>query len=109
MPEATKKEVGRRLYLVHREKRIENAMKKMKITLGADWKVLTQDEIRILGHLLQCTWNVIDQKVWDTIPFGKITKTDIDKILCHGEGVCPGNNPPREAVEEIKNILISIS
>jgi len=108
MPDVSKTEVGRRLFHVHREKRVEQAIKKMKFGLGPEWRMLTPDEIRILGHLLQCTWNVIDQKVWETIPFARVTKSDIDRILICGEGVCPGNNPSQTAVEEIKNILLTV-
>jgi hypothetical protein len=109
MPDVSKTEVGRRLFHVHREKRVEHAIKKMKTGVGPEWKQLTPDEIQILGHLLQCTWNVIDQKVWESIPFSKMTKADIDRILCYGDGVCPGTNPERVAVEEIKGILLAVS
>ena len=109
MPDVSKTEIGRRLFHVHREKRVELAIDKMKSGMGPEWKLLSPDEIRILGHLLQCTWNVIDQKIWDAIPFSKMTKNDIDRILCYGEGVCPGNNPDRDAVEEIKNILLGFT
>jgi hypothetical protein len=107
--DVSQKEIGRRMFHVHREKRVEQAIKKMKAGIGPEWKLFSTDEIEILSHLLQCTWNVIDQKVWDTIPFAKMTKNDIDRILCYGEGVCPGNNPERADVEEIKIILLALS
>ena len=109
MPDVSKTEIGRRFFLVHREKRVEQAIKKIKYGVGPEWKLLTTDEIQTLGHLLQCTWHVIDQKVWDTIPFAKMTKTDVDRILGYGEGVCPGNNPSQDSVEEIKKILMAVS
>lgn len=109
MPDVTQKEIGRRLYHVHREKRVEEAIKKIKHGVGTDWSALTNDDIELLGHLLQCTWNVIDQKIWENIPFSRMTKNDVRKILSFGEGVSPGKNPDTASVNEIKKILLSLT
>lgn len=109
MPDVSQSEVGRRLYHVHREKRIEHAIKKIKQNIGPEWKSFTEEDIRILGHLLQCTWNVIDQKVWDNIPFAKMTKDDVQKILSYGIDVGPRKNPDQAVIEEIKKILLAKS
>ena len=108
MPDATQKEVGRRLYHVHREKRVEEAIKKIKHGVGTDWSQFTIDDIDLLGHLLQCTWNVIDQKIWDNLLFNKMTAQEVQKILLYGEGVGPGKNPDPAAVAEIKKLLLSL-
>ena len=108
MPDVSQAEVGRRLYHIHREKRVERAIKKMQQGMGPEWRSFTQDEIQVLGHLLQCTWNVIDQKVWDDIPFGTLKKGDVQKILSLGEGVGPDKSPDKSVVEEIKKILLAL-
>jgi hypothetical protein len=108
MPDVTQKEVGRRLYHVHREKRVEEAIKKIKHGVGTDWSSFTVENIDLLGHLLQCTWNVIDQKIWDSLAFTSMTANGVRKILSHGEGVGPGKNPEPAAVAEIKKILLSL-
>jgi hypothetical protein len=109
MPDVTQAEVGRRLYHVHREKRVEHAVKLMQQGLGTEWRSLKEEEIILLGHLLQCTWNKIDQKKWDGIPFGTMTLDTVLKILSYGEGVSPGHNPSPEAVAEIRKILLSLT
>jgi hypothetical protein len=108
MPDVSQKEVGRRLYHVHREKRVEEAIKKIKHGVGTDWSSFTVENIDLLGHLLQCTWNVIDQKIWDGLAFTSMTANGVRKILSHGEGVGPGKNPEPAAVAEIKKILLSL-
>jgi hypothetical protein len=108
MPDATQKEVGRRLYHVHREKRVEEAIKKIKHGVGTDWSQFNVEDIDLLGHLLQCTWNVIDQKTWDSIPFARMTAQQVQKILSYGEGVGPGKNPEPASVDEIKKILLTL-
>ncbi|PKL57484.1 MAG: hypothetical protein CVV34_07255, partial [Methanomicrobiales archaeon HGW-Methanomicrobiales-5] len=65
--------------------------------------------IQLLGHLLQCTWNTIDQKIWDKISFANIKTSDVKKILSLGKDVGPGKNPSPETVAEIKKILLAIS
>jgi hypothetical protein len=108
MPEATQAEIGRRMYHVLREKRVERAIKLIQQGLGPEWKSFTEEKIILLGHLLQCTWNTIDQEIWEKIPFAHASKSDIDRILSLGEGVRPGKNPTPEAIDEIKKILLSI-
>ena len=62
MPDVTQAEVGRRLYHVQRENRVEYAIKQIRQNLGPAWRSLKEEEIQVLGHVLQCTWNTIDQK-----------------------------------------------
>lgn len=108
MPDVTQAEVGRRLYHVHREKRVEEAIKLIQQGMGTEWKSLTEEDILLLGHLLQCTWNTIDQKIWDKIVFASAKKSDVLKILSFGTGVGPGKNPDQAAVAEIKKILLAL-
>jgi hypothetical protein len=108
MPDVSQKEVGRRLYHVHREKSVEEAIKKIKHGVGPDWSSFTREDIDLLGHVLQCTWNVIDQKIWNNLSFGSMTKKEVQKIISIGQGVGPGKNPEPAAVEEIKKILLSL-
>jgi len=107
MPDVTKAEIGRRMYHVHREKRVEQAVKLMQQGLGPEWKSLKEGEILVLRHLLQCTWNKIDQKRWDGIPFSTMGMDTVRKMLSYGEGVRAGHNPSPEAVAEIRRILLS--
>jgi len=109
MPDVTQTEVGRRMYHLHREKRVEQAIKKIQHGVGPEWRSFTQDDITLLGHLLQCTWNVIDQKIWDDIPFAHMTKEKVQKILTYGKDVRMGKNPEPAAVEEIKKILMAVA
>ena len=109
MPDVTQTEVGRRMYHLHREKRVEEAIKKIQHGVGPEWRSFTQDDITLLGHLLQCTWNVIDQKIWDDIPFAHMTKEKVQKILTYGTGVGPKKSPEPAAVEEIKKILMAVA
>lgn len=108
MPDVSQAEIGRRMYHVHRGKRVEQAVKLMREAAGPEWRDLGEGEIHLLGHLLQCTWNTIDQKQWDAIPFGRTTMDAVHRILSHGEGVSPGHNPSPEAVAEIRKILLAL-
>ena len=108
MPEVTQAELGRRLYHVHRGKTVESSMKLMQQGIGADWKSLSEADITLLSHLLQCTWNKIEQRAWDKIPFMNIGMDTVKRILSYGDGVSPGKNPSPEAVEEIRKILLAV-
>ncbi len=97
------------MYHVHREKLVEQAIKLIQQGLGTEWKSFSEDDISLLGHLLQCTWNTIDQKIWDKISFANIKTSDVKKILSFGKDVSPGKNPDQAAVAEIKKILLAIA
>ena len=90
MPDVSQKEVGRRLYHVHREKRVEEAIKKIRHGVGTDWSSFTLEDIDLLGHLLQCTWNTIDQKIWDSLLFANMTKNDVEENPFIRRGSQPG-------------------
>lgn len=108
MSDVSQAEMGRRLYHVHRGKTVEGSMKMMQQGIGAEWKSFSEAEVALLTHLLQCTWNTIDQKIWDRIPFANATAGTVRQILSYGEGVRPGRNPAPEAVAEIKKILLAL-
>lgn len=109
MPEVSQAEIGRRLYHIQREKRVERAVKQIQLGLGPDWKAYPGEKISLLMHLLQCTWNTIDQDIWERIPFAHAKKSDIDQILSFGKGTEPGKNPTQEEVGEIKKVLLGLS
>ena len=69
MPEASQAEIGRRMYHVQREKRVERAVKLIQQGLGPEWKLYTGEKMMSLGHLSQCTWKTSDQDLWEKIPF----------------------------------------
>ena len=52
MPDISQAEIGRRMYHIHREKRVEHAIKQVQESLGASWRSLGQEEIQKLGHML---------------------------------------------------------
>jgi hypothetical protein len=81
MPDVTQVEVGRRLYHVHREKRVELAIKQILQSPGPGWKSLKEEGIPVQGRVLQSMWNTIDQKNWDTIPFNTMSTGTVRKIL----------------------------
>ncbi|NLD57857.1 MAG: hypothetical protein GX651_06970 [Methanomicrobiales archaeon] len=108
MPDISQAEIGRRMYHIHREKRVEHAIKQVQESLGATWRSLKEDEIQTLGHVLQCTWNTVDQKKWDKIPFGKMDLDAVRKILSLSGEVGPGHNPSPDTVAEIRAILLAL-
>jgi hypothetical protein len=80
----------------------------MRYGLGPDWKSSLTIRFFSLGICCNATWNRIDEKTWDAIPFASAWKSDIEKILSYGEGVSPGKNTDQAAVGEIRKILLAL-
>lgn len=108
MPEVSRREIGQRLYHVHREKRAQAAIKKIMAGLGDEWKTFSGSEIHLLGLLLQCTGNTVDQKIGDTLPFNRLTKEAVAKILSTGKDYVPGTAADKRVIDEIRKVLLAL-
>jgi|APLow6443716910_1056828.scaffolds.fasta_scaffold337895_1 hypothetical protein len=105
MPEATKTEVGRRLFQVHREKGVENAIKKIHHGIGDDWKLFTEGDIKVLERMLGECWVYIDSGVWDTIAFSQLKYTDVLHIIQIGNSGKGKDSTDTKAVNDVTAIL----
>jgi hypothetical protein len=105
MPEATRTEVGRRLFQVHREKGVENAIKKIHHGIGNDWKLFTEGDIKVLERMLGECWVYIDSGVWDTISFSQLKYTDVLHIIQIGNLSKGKDSTDTKAITEVTAIL----
>ena len=106
MPDVSQTEVGRRLYHVHREKRVENAIRKLREHCGSQWKSLTEQEVHELEYVLSAAWNAIDQKTWESIPFASMSREEIGRLLAIGRQLDPEKGIDPTVLEEIRKILL---
>lgn len=109
MPDISQTEVGRRLYHIHREKRVEQAIKKIQHSLGSEWKSIPEQDVHLLERLLADVWTTIEQTTWEKIPFAHVTRDDIQHILAIGKGIGLDKTIDRTAVENAKKIFLALT
>jgi len=105
MPEVTKTEVGRRLFQVHKEKGVENALKKIHRGIGDDYKMLSEDDIEVLKRMLGECWVYIDRSIWEKIAFTRISFNDILHIIQIGNSAIRKDSTDTKAIEDVTAIL----
>ena len=109
MPDVSDQERGRRVFQVQKEKHAEEALEKVRKSLGEGWKRYTLGEIRTLKFILGESWVFIDRKAWEGYSFARLTRDNLDEILAIGKAVERKEKKGPDAAEEIGAILKRVS
>jgi hypothetical protein len=105
MPEVSRTEIGRRIYRLHQEKSVEEAVEKIRQKLGNEWKNITKEDIHSLKFILGETWVFVEREVWDKIAFTKLSFDDVRNLIRLGKGSAGGDINHKSAVEQAILIL----
>jgi translation initiation factor 2 alpha subunit (eIF-2alpha) len=105
MSDVSKTEIGRRMYQLHKEKNVEKALTMIRESLGADWKMLPEADLHLLERLLGEAWVGFDNTVWEKIPFGRMTRDDVERILDIGRYRDLNTAPKTEVLGELEKVL----
>jgi hypothetical protein len=87
MPEITTDERGRRVFQIHKEKAIENAIEKIRLNLEQDWRLFSASDIKMIEYMLGEVWIVMGKQKWQRLAFTRLTKHDLDEIIQVGRGI----------------------
>jgi hypothetical protein len=97
--------LGRRLFLVQKEKAVEDAYEKIRRRMGAEWNSLSTGDCDILKNILGEVWTSIDRHRWSTYSFSKLSKSDIDSIITIGKEVYAKPPLTNDMLKLLDNIL----
>ena len=107
MADITRTDIGRRMYQLHKEKGVEKAVEKIRESMGPEWKTLSDAEIRMLDRLLGEAWVNFDRTVWEKVPFGRMTKADVEQVLNIGKFIDLEKAPRTEIIRALERVLVS--
>ncbi|MCQ8894530.1 MAG: hypothetical protein NQU46_07890 [Methanolinea sp.] len=105
MPDVSRTEIGRRLFSLQKEKNIEQALEKIRKSLGDEWKEFSQEEIELLKHALGDAWVIIERDAWEKISFSRLTRRDLLDLVAIGRESRAKEIDQRAAVEKTSRIL----
>lgn len=105
MPDVTSDERGRRIFQIHKERAVENAVAKIRQNLGSDWEAFSQQEIQTLHSILGEAWVSIERSVWEQTAFTRLTRNDLETIIRIGNEVKSKDIREETAIDEICRIL----
>jgi hypothetical protein len=97
--------LGRRLFLIQKEKAVEDAFEKIRRTMGPEWNTFSSGDWDILKNILGEVWTSIDRHRWGTYSFSKLSKSDIDSIITIGKEVYAKPPLTNEMLKLLDNIL----
>ena len=108
MSDITKTDIGRRMYQLHKGKNVEHIIEMMRQNMGADWKSYTDEDIHLLERLIGDAWVGFDKTLWEGIPFGRMTREDINKLLDIGKFMDLDKTPKTQIMENVKSVLLAV-
>jgi hypothetical protein len=97
--------LGRRLFLVQKEKAVEDAFEKIRRRIGAEWSSFSTTDCDVLKDILGEVWTSIDRHRWGTYSFSKLSKNDIDSIIAIGKEVKAKPPLTNNVLKSLDNIL----
>jgi len=108
MPEVTSDERGRRVFQIHKEKAAENAMEKIRTSLGLDWKIFSSNEVEMLRYMLGETWVVVDRDTWEKCAFSRMNRHQVESIIEIGKLVKRKEMREDRGIGEVSRILSTL-
>lgn len=105
MPEITTDERGRRVFQIHKEKAVENAIEKIRLNLGQDWRLFSASDIKMIESMLGEAWIAMGKEKWQRVAFTRLTKGDIDEIIHVGKGMSREERPEQTAISKVIDIM----
>jgi hypothetical protein len=108
MPEVSSDERGRRVFQIHKEKAAENAIEKIRKSLGLDWKIFSSSEVEMLRYLLGETWVSVDRDTWEKCAFSRMKRSQVETIIEIGKLVKKKEMREDSGVEMVSRILVTL-
>ena len=105
MPEITADERGRRVFQIQKEKAVENAIEKIRLNLGQDWKLFSPSDIKMIEYLLGEVWIIIGKQKWQGLAFTRLKQSDIDEIIHIGKGMNREGKPEQTTINRVVDIM----
>lgn len=98
-------DLGIRAFKLKRAKAVERAVERLRHGLGDAWKDLTNDEIEELEWVLGELWAYAARSDWDELHFGRLTMSDVIRILTLGSQLRRHSRPSVEVLREVEAIV----
>jgi len=109
MPASTEDNLGRRRFLLHRDKAVEHALERIRRVPDSRWETLSAQERAGLKTILAEIWENCEHERWQQYCFSTLTKPDILRLIALGDEVRARHHQVCDVRGEIEAILLSCS
>jgi hypothetical protein len=105
MAEVTNDELGRKVFQIQKERAVEEAVDKIRQSLGNAWMSLPHGERKILQDLLGEAWVSIGRTEWGSYAFSRLNAEDLDRLIGIGDAWERKDIEESAAMEEVRMVL----
>jgi hypothetical protein len=109
MSRSTEDNLGRRRFLLQRDKAVEHALERIRHAPHAGWDMLSQDELADLRSALTEIWENCGHERWQQYCFSTLTNSDILKLISLVKDMRERHLHACDGQETIEAILLSCS
>jgi len=109
MPPSTEDNLGRRRFLLHRDKAVEHALERIRHAAGADLETLSAEQHSRLKAFLAELWMDTAHERWDQYCFSTLTRTDLMQLIALGTDWATRHHLTSENRQALEEILLSCS
>jgi hypothetical protein len=106
---STEDNLGRRRFLLHRDKAVEHALERIRHGTGAEWETLLPEERAGLKSALTEVWENSDRERWHQYSFSLVTRPDILNLIELGNDIRSHHRMTDETRAAVEAILLSSS
>jgi hypothetical protein len=97
--------LGRRLFQIQKEKAVEDAVEKIRHSIGSEWNLVSASDSEVLKEILGEAWTSLDRHRWGTYSFSKLSLNDISSLITIGKTVKAKPPVTNDILKSIDNIL----
>lgn len=87
MSPSTEDNLGRRRYLLERDKAVEEALEKVRRAPDSEWGALTSADRAMLRAVIAEVWDTSERSRWKQFCFSTLTRADILRIVALGDEI----------------------
>jgi hypothetical protein len=109
MSRSTEDNLGRRRFLLHRDKAVEHAIERIRHAHQAGWDTLSAEERNGLKSALAEIWENCGHERWQQYCFSTLTKADLQTLVTLVNTMREQHQQFRDAREAVEAILLSCS
>ena len=109
MSTSTEDDLGRRRFLIERDKAVEHALERIRRAPDSRWETLSPAERAGLKDVLNETWENCDRERWHEYCFSILAKTDILRLIYLGNDIKTRHHMTDETKAAVEAILLSCS
>jgi hypothetical protein len=107
MSPSTEDDLGRRRFLLYRDKAVEYALERIRHSPGAEWETLSPDERTRLKDALTEIWENCKRERWQQFSFSIVTRSDILALITLGNDIRTRHHLTDETEAAVEAILLS--